>query len=326
MFLNFDYIKKVTFGIVEAEDLNGVVCFKRMSNAQISAYRNQNDDFYFKNAQTTASVRMSFGTDSSFICIDYITVGGIDKAFMGIDIYEDGVLTGHFTDSVGKEGRFTHFFKSGEKNVEIYLPWSCNLLLKQVEVQDGCKIIPVKRQHILYAFGDSITQGYDAQYPSLSYINVFSKKIGADVSNFAIGGDIYQTRLLNKTDLPAPDIITVASGTNDWNGLTMDYFTENCEAFYALLQIKYPNIPVYVITPVWRRDTEAARKIGVEFIEACARIKRICSKYENVTVIDGYNLVNRCLDFFSDGRLHPNDLGFTIYADRLYSEFVKLQK
>ncbi len=325
MLLDFDILKKITFGAVEADDSDGFVSFKRMNDKQISAYCNENDDLHLKIAHSTASVRMSFQTDSDFINMDFVTVSGSSRDFMGIDIYENGILTGHFSDDVGKEGHITHFFTSGEKDVELYFPWSCSLLLKRVEIQDGCKIIPIKRRYTLYAFGDSITQGYDAQFPSLTYINIFSRKINADVNNFAVAGDIYQTKLLDKTELPAPDIITVASGTNDWNILAIDYFIENCAAFYKIIQTKYPDTPIYVITPVWRRDTSDFRRIGISFLDVGERIRQICSKYKNVKVIDGYNLVNHSSDFFADKRLHPNDLGFMVYADRLYEKYNALK-
>ena len=46
-------------------------------------------------------------------------------------------------------------------------------------------------------------------------------------------------------------------------------------------------------------------------------IKKVALQYDNVIVIDGYDLVPHDTELFSDKRLHPNDDGFKYYAENL---------
>lgn len=48
------------------------------------------------------------------------------------------------------------------------------------------------------SYGDSITQGYDALFPSYSYINRFSMYLDAFIYNKAIGGDIFRPALIER--------------------------------------------------------------------------------------------------------------------------------
>lgn len=43
-----------------------------------------------------------------------------------------------------------------------------------------------------------------------------------------------------------------------------------------------------------------------------------------VRILSGYNLVPHLPEFFSDGRLHPNDLGFGIFSQNLQSPVFRL--
>ena len=49
-------------------------------------------------------------------------------------------------------------------------------------------------------------------------------------------------------------------------------------------------------------------------------IRDACAGLPNVTVVSGYNLVPHLPEFFSDGRLHPNDLGFGVLSQSLHRE------
>ena len=42
--------------------------------------------------------------------------------------------------------------------------------------------------------------------------------------------------------------------------------------------------------------------------------------------VPGYNLVPHRPEFFSDGRLHPNDLGFGVFAQNLQRELAAARR
>ena len=51
----------------------------------------------------------------------------------------------------------------------------------------------------------------------------------------------------------------------------------------------------------------------------------LCGEYQNITVIDGWNFVPHFCDFYEDGFLHPNDMGFIFYAEALKNYIIYLK-
>ena len=211
----------------------------------------------------------------------------------------------------------------GDKEVCVYLPWSVCPLLEELSLEDGAYVIPVKPGKKLLAFGDSITQGYDALRPSASYISRLADKLQAELLNKAIGGEVFFPALAETKEDFAPDYITVAYGTNDWGTCEESVFQENCKAFFAKLAANYPDAKIFAVTPIWRLGCDVERKCG-SFESITATIREVTAAYKNITVISGFDFVPKSQDYFADLRLHPNDKGFACYSDNLYNELCKV--
>jgi lysophospholipase L1-like esterase len=171
--------------------------------------------------------------------------------------------------------------------------------------------------------GDSITQGYDAVFSSQCYANKMAHMLDAEIVNQAIGGEIFRPAILDEQLPFAPDLITVAFGTNDWSGQTAENFEKNADGFYTKLANLYPNTPVFAILPIWRADWEKVTK-AKPFHESRAILKALAEKHPNFHVIDGMALTPHLPAFFSDLYLHPNDLGFEIYAEELVRRMTEI--
>jgi hypothetical protein len=85
----------------------------------------------------------------------------------------------------------------------------------------------------------------------------------------------------------------------------------------ASLAKKYARAKIFVITPIWRKDTETeSRWERFELVEQC--IREAASHLPEATVIRGFDLVPHDEDFYADLRLHPNDGGFDRYFENLW--------
>ena len=166
-------------------------------------------------------------------------------------------------------------------------------------------------------YGDSITQGYDALYPSQSYASRLADAIGLEAVNKGIGGERFQPALGALKDEISPKYITVAYGTNDWSGATAEETEEKCKAFYLSIRKNYPGVKIFAITPIWRKDQTDPRPMG-EFSTIHEIIRRCVCDLPDVICIDGENLVPPDPELFGDFRLHPNDDGFALYSENLY--------
>lgn len=322
MKLTLDDIRRIAFGVVSVEENHGAFAFHRFTREQAEAYAKHNID-HFNKTFATAGVRLSFYTDADRMSFDYRLTPGSSRMYGWFDVYEDQIMTSH----VGGEGRlFTSghadiSFSPGEKRVEIYFPWSKAAFLSDVELQ-GRLISPCRRCRSMICFGDSITHGYDAIYPSLSYASILARELDADAVNKGIGGEIFFPELASLPDPVSPDIITVAYGTNDWNVCTREHFDENCRAFYSNLCRLYPNAKIFAITPIWRADGDRETKFASPHTEL-DRIMRSLLSDLPISLINGYTLTPHVKDFYSDEYLHPNDLGFSIYAGELTRQIKK---
>ncbi len=331
MILTTEQIRAITLGADHVAEENEGVTFHRFTAEQEAFYKERNVDFY-KKAFAPASVQLRFRTDSRTVSLDVLTEAGSSRSYFSVDVFvngekrgtlnnfEDVTLPELYTNAEFPLGEFKKELDlgDGEKEVCVYLPWSVKLYLRALRLDDGATVQPVKPKKTLLAFGDSITQGYDALYPSNMYITRFSEYLDAELFNKAIGGEQFVPPLPLFKERFVPDYITVAYGTNDWNLCTRECFIENCAGFFGNLRASYPASKIVAITPIWRRDGAEDRAFG-NFADLDRVIRDCAASCDGVTVITGYEFVPQDEKLFADLRLHPNDEGFAHY----FESFVK---
>ncbi len=320
MILTHEQIKDITLGALRvAQNEAGESCFYRFTEHQMEDVYIEIPDFY-KKSKATAGVRLDFMTDSTALSFRYTVRSGSSRKFYFFDVCVDGVLVAH-------EGEMEMSAKAGqvsvvlgteraERRVTVWLPNLSIARLSEVTLDDGATLTPVTPTRRLLALGDSITQGYDAVYPSQSYANKLAWALDAELVNQAIGGEVFRPAILDEHLPYTPDLITVAYGTNDWSGRTAEEFHKYSDAYYSRLAELYPTTPVYVILPIWRADMDKVTRVG-RFESARDALRSYAGKYENFHVIDGMTLTPHLPAFYSDLYLHPNDLGFMVYAENL---------
>ena len=334
MKLNIEQIKSITTGAVRIFEEDGRVCFQRFTAGQEKIYINENSNnvrFF-----ASAGVRMVFETDATSLNLKVVVDKGSTRKYFAFDVAIDGKVVDsldnmcgmpNFVDGILQEfelGEYSKEFKLGEgkKTVCIYFPWSVKGMVEEINLENCTYIKPVKPAKKLLAFGDSITQGYDAVNPSNRYVARLADKLGAEEVNKGIGGEVFKSELAKLTEDFVPDYITVAYGTNDWSKKTEDEFKADCREFYVSLSKNYPNSKIFAITPIWRKDYLTERKCG-PFADLQKKIVDATSDLENVTVIPGFNFVPDDEKYFADLKVHPNDEGFSYYAENLYNEIIK---
>jgi len=320
MRLSFDQIREITVGAARVTRRGEDICFYRFTEGQESAYRLASpEDFYFKTF-ATAGIRLCFQTDSPYVRLRYRMVKASSRTFGWFDVYESGVFVAHFGGDTACpiEAEETITLAQKDKVVEIYFPWSAAGMIREMEVADGAYVKPVRKMRTMLAYGDSITQGYDAVYPSLSYVSRLSDMLEAACINKGIGGEKFFPELLEDAEVCAPDLITVAYGTNDWSKRDSRTYEENCREFLRKLTQRYPDTKIFVITPIWRADHDKQTPFGAPLSQAVRLIDRICGEFPGIQVIHAGTFTPHLGEFYSDNYLHPNDLGFGFYAQNLY--------
>ena len=325
MLLTLQNIKDIARGCVRIEQDNGKFSLMRFTEKQAQAYLDIGKKDFYNKTYATSGVRLAFKTDSRKFCFDYKFFGSSSRKFGHFDVYIDGCMKYHFgTEGLeSMQGHAEIALPEGDKKVEIYFPWSYCAKISNVTIDDGATIQGVHRSKTMICFGDSITHGYDAIHPSLSYASLLGSLLDADEINKGIGGDIFFPALLDEAECPDPDYITVAYGSNDWLKCTREEFEVNCHEFLSRLVKLYPTSKKFILSPIWHCAFDTVSKLGLTVPEQSARMREICGEYPSLHFIDGALLTPHRREFYADLISHPNETGFAVYAAKLYAEIQK---
>ena len=334
MKLTAEQIRAVTTGAVRICEEGELVRLFRFTPEQEQLYRDRGADFHAK-ALSSAGMRLCFRTDSRSLLLSVETARGSSRRFFSFDVFVDGEPAGYLDNWSSRPfpgnyiaepyplGAFTGRFAlgGGVKTVTVYLPWSVTTAIREVTLDDGAFLEPVRRKKTLLVYGDSITQGYDALRPSLRYPAALADLLGAEEINRAIGGEVFCPALAELAEPLNPDYVLVSYGSNDWSRTEAPVCAERCRDFYQTLSARYPGARIFALTPVWRADWLQPRLFGP--FESVESIISDCVKdLPRVTLICGAQMIPRDTDFYSDRSLHPNDTGFSHYCKNLCAAVV----
>jgi len=203
------------------------------------------------------------------------------------------------------------------------LPWSVDLRICSLELDDGATLVPYTYSRKMLVFGDSITHGYDAKGPSKAYSSLIADFLDADAVNKGIGGEVFRPELCKMAENFTPDVISVAYGTNDWSQTDKETFDKNSEEFYMTLSKLYPAAKIISLAPIYRVDFQKPTKVG-PFTYIADKFHELEKKIPNMTVIECFDFLPHTPDVFEDLKIHPNNEGFTYYANGVIEGLKKI--
>lgn len=320
MELTLETLQRITTGAVSVTQENGWFCFRRFSQAPEVYF----DDAGFQAKVTaTASVTLDFTTDAQQLSFQYRAARASSRNLFFFDLYiNDALVVTHGQADADEQltGEFCHALPKGENRIRLYFPNLYAMQLKNILLAGAAHVHPADYTRNMICYGDSITQGYDAIHPSLTYANRLARALNAKMLNKGIGGDIFHPELIDDPNL-RPELITVAYGTNDWAHSDHSTFLRNAESFLEKIRCTYPDAQVFVITPIWRCDTDRITACG-RFEAVAEDLRTICRSISNSCVIDGSTLTAHMPEMLVD-HVHPGDLGHVLYAANLSTQIVR---
>jgi len=209
-----------------------------------------------------------------------------------------------------------------EHRITLYLPAHEVGILESVEIEDNAMFLPHKFDCKILFIGDSITQGWDSTWDSLSYAQHVSRFFNAESVIQGIGGAIFHNTTFDSAIEFEPDIVIVAYGTNDWQYFEkLEEGRSQCRQFLDDVVRRYADKKIFGISPLWRRDGKSNTNMG-SFEECTAYVKEEIKKH-GMYLIEGEFLTPHVNEFYCDAVLHPNTCGFAIYALNLIKEMQK---
>lgn len=324
MKLDIHQIAAVTLGAAQVTEDNGRIWFDRFTPAEGEIARTMGL------SRCTAGIQLSFITDASCLRLAVHTEEALPiRSYFSFDVFENGMLLGHIRNFSDEDalciyperdfplGSFSGEFplQFGESRVDIYFPHSVVGAIEEMELVDATFLTPVKKSRVLLAYGDSITQGFDALHSSRTYAARLAEFLDAELINKGIGGAVFLPALAAAGTQSATHVL-IAYGTNDWDLCTEAEFRRNTADFLRTVARSHPEARKTVITPIWRLDHGKTTALG-RFPDAEKIIREECAAVAGIEVISGWELVPHEASFFGDGRVHPNDEGFRLYFENL---------
>ncbi|MBR5783340.1 MAG: SGNH/GDSL hydrolase family protein [Clostridia bacterium] len=319
MLLKPDQILDIVHGtLFTSVSPEGETRFYRFSSKQQKAYADRSESFGLK-CYASSGVMLDFITDSDTLSFTAELSKATTNELSAIDLLIDGGIfqTVRFDDYGIKKIGFT--LPMGEHRITVVLPWNSVTVLRDIALSDGAYILPVEKAVRILALGDSITQGYTASYPSASYVSRYTLALNAEVLNQGIGGYKFYEESIDEELGWQPDIITLAYGTNDYSvNDSFSDFINYAETYIEKLTRAFPDTPILGITPIF--CGEEKRKIKEQtkdytFEDAIQKLDEIYARYPQIKVLDGISFYPHPIDFFMPDWLHPNDIGFSYYAE-----------
>ena len=317
MKLTFEQIKNITVGALNIWEEDGAVMFARCTQKQIDAWYKLDEILGYR-ATGTTGVRLDFHTNSK-------TFAFSSKAICNYEIYIDNVLTyAYFSKDFESEKRKEIVLDGKQHRITLYLPSHDEPgALETVEIEDGATLEPHTFDCKILFIGDSITQGWESTWDSLSYAYHVSRFFNAESVIQGIGGAYYHDTTFDQEIEFEPDVVIVAYGTNDWvhGHKTVEDGRKHCKNFLDQLVARYGNAKMFGISPIWRADADNLTDMG-SFESCLAYVKEEITNH-GMTLIDGQTLTPHLPAFYSDEYLHPDTKGFGIYALNLISQLQK---
>lgn len=327
MLLTKEQIVACAAGYLQCEEKEDGLQFYRMTDAHRAAYE-PGRKFYYA-TYFTAGVVLDFYTDSPTVTVKMSGKRrqSLDRGVM-LDILADGALVAHIRRATEAEQgvelipfepvTLTANLRPGEHRVTVYLPYLAEGHVQQVELADGSSFRPAKQKKKWVVFGDSITNGSQSEYPSMTYISQTARQLDAETFNFAIGGESFNEEKLIPGSYPDCDFVTIAYGTNDFNRHTAESFAQHMGGFFRKAAEEFGAVPIFVQLPIWRQAEEDGEAYGIGTLQSVRdAIAAEAAKYPNMVVIDAKDFVPHLHEFFMDEVLHPNALGMSQYARHL---------
>ena len=214
-----------------------------------------------------------------------------------------------------------------EKECMLYLPIYSEVRSVKIGVEEGAKIESLESpfRHRIGIFGSSFTHGISTSRPGMSYPMQLQRWTGLQFLSLGCSGNCKMQPYFGNVLCDA-----------EFDALVLDAFSnpfapmieERVFPFIEQLQKAHPGKPIIFQQTIYRenrnfdlkrdRDEQAKQEMAEKMM------KIACKKYKDVYFIQT-NASNKLQDTSADGT-HPNDYGYSLWAESIQKPLLKILK
>ena len=284
-----------------------------------------------KLSKEPAGGRVRFSTDSQYILLKTVepTVGRNSHMTLamsaGFDLYEDTDADSRYVKMFMPPYKMEHGYEqiirfSSRKLRYFTINFPIHSVVSEVYLglQEDAVIGEGKKyrgEKPVVVYGSSIVHGTAATRPGLVYTNILSRYLNMDVVNLGFSGNAKAEPVI--MNYIAGLDMSVFVYDYDHNAPNADFLRATHKAGFDIVRAAQPDLPIILVSrpnvatnpsqPQERKDViidtyNAARAAGDRHVYYIDVETFFLGKYENECTMDG---------------VHPNDLGFTLMADKI---------
>ncbi len=306
--------------------------FERISNAARISYGNSSTTNF------NSGLSIDMFSNTKYIAV---TFKNIESSYgvnypLTVDVFLNGVRETEIQTLASRVGHdYTIAYKLPSDAAEynrITLQFAANMSIavKKIKIDEGAVTAPVPKDGTIVVLGDSITEGAECYRPADVWAAVVAEKYNFRMLNQAVAGWSFAGYNVEGDygDIK-PDYVLVANGTNNFASghetaeAKRGPITSSMKAMIDNIHTIFPETKIYGITPIWRNDENGPK---CTLLEVSDIIKEVYGEYDDITVIDGYNLVPHEEAFFSNPTLalHATYAGHAVYGENMVKELMNL--
>lgn len=164
-------------------------------------------------------------------------------------------------------------------------------------------------------YGSSITCGFSASRPGLTYPARMARNLDANFINFGFGGNA-QGDLQIAAAIASLKLSCVVMDY-DFNAPSIEYLEATHEPFFQLIREKNPELPIVIVSAPFHDKNPALFEARRKVIRQTA-LHAVAKGDQRVSFVDGgtFFKADEWRDFTVD-LLHPNDCGFHRMVERI---------
>lgn len=294
-------------------------------------------------SKQSAGLSIRFWSNADSILVKYQLNGAIDMAHMpatgvsGLDLYSktyDGEwLRCWGSYSIEEKSNYSfriddnsESYKKYGREYQLFLPLYNEIDSLEVGVGEESffKVLPMRNEKPIVAYGTSICQGACASRPGMAWTNILERKLERPVINlgFSGNGELEPELIDLMTEIDAKLYIldclpNLNPDKDDTYSLTVDAVKK--------LRVKRPDVPIILTSHIGYADEWTNKKSTEEVIALNKELEKAFKDLKSEGFEDIFLLRKNDLAFGFDmyvDHIHPNDHGMVQYAD-VYENLIR---